>query len=240
VAGVTDSKTWPDIQLSTIGGLGKTDGFLLRLDPTGKNSPFGIRIGGSGEESLTGISVDSDGDICVVGSTNSTEFPVKGANPRQVGGAFVVKINGRRLAKRQAALLWSRRLGGHGDDALLSVSAGMPGSVFVSGRSGSTDFPTTRTAFYRHLAVENDSVLVRLRASDGRLQYSTFVGGTRRPHVSWYNDVATGVFAKPGGDVFVTGCTLDDRLPVSRGAFQPHPKGNSDPFVLRINFAPLR
>jgi hypothetical protein len=238
LSGVTDSKTWPNVQLGRFGGLGATDGFVIRVDPTGKTKPFGVRIGGSRDESLTGISLDSDGDIYVVGSTNSPDFPVKGATLRQVGGAFVAKINGRRLGRKQAVVRWSRRFGGHGDDALLSVSAGMQGSIFVSGRSGSKDFPTTRTGFYRHLGVENDSILARLRTSDGRLQYSTFVGGTRQPNASWYNDEATSVFANPSGDVFLAGCTLDHRLPVSRGALQPQPKGNSEPFVLRLKFAP--
>jgi hypothetical protein len=96
--------------------------------------------------------------------------------------------------------------------------------------------PTTPGAFYRHLAADNDSILARFRALDGRLQFATFIGGTRLP-ASWYNDDATGVLANTNGDVYVTGCSLDDRVPVSVGALQPHPKGNSEPFVLRIDFA---
>jgi len=240
VSGVTTSKIWPDVRMGRFGALGGMDGFVIRLDPTGKVKPFGVRIGGSGEESLTGVSIDSNGDIYVVGSTNSPRFPLKGAHLRQVGGAFVAKIDGRLFARRQAVLKWSRRLGGHGDDALLSVSTGMRGSIFVSGRSGSKDFPTTPSAYYHHLAVENDSILARLRTSDGSLQYATFIGGTRRPHASWYNDEATGVFANRSGEVYVTGCTLDDRLPVSRGALQPRPNGNSEPFVLRMRFKPSK
>jgi hypothetical protein len=148
-----------------------------------------------------------------------------------------MKINGLRLAGKQAGVMWSRRLGGHGEDALLSVSAGMPDSIFVSGRSGSKDFPTTKTAIYRRLEAENDSTLIRLRTSDGQILFATFLGGTRQPHASWYNDEATGAFANKNGDVYVTGCTLDDRLPVSNGALQPRRKGNSEPFVLRMKFS---
>jgi len=100
----------------------------------------------------------------------------------------------------------------------LSVSAGMPDSIFVSGRSGSKDFPTTPTAIYGRLEAENDSILTRLRASDGRIQFATLVGGTRLQNMSWYNDMVTGVFANASGDVYVTGGTLDDRLPVTLGA----------------------
>ena len=237
VSGVTDSPTWPKLRLDHIGRLGATDGFVVRFDMKGRGAPSGVRIGGSGEESLDAISLDSTGNVYVVGSTNSPNFPVKGINRAQVGGAFVSKLSGKRFDTGTPALIWSRRFGGSGDDALLAVSAGMQGSVFVSGRSGSKDLPTTAGAFYRQLAADNDSILARLRASDGQLQFATFIGGTRLP-ASWYNDEATEVFASPNGDVYVTGCSLDDRVPISPGALQPRPKGNSEPFVLRIDFAP--
>ena len=236
VSGITDSQSWLNLPLRHFGTTGATDGFVIRLDPIGKEPPFGIRIGGSGDENLTSMAVDSHGDIYVVGSTSSSNFPLTGANLNQVGGGFVMKINGHRLAGKQAGVMWSRRLGGHGDDALLSVSATMPHSIFVSGRSGSKDFPTTRRAFYGRLEADNDSTLIQLRASDGQVQFATFIGGIRQPHASWYNDEATAVFVNTDGDVYVTGCTLDDRLPVSTDALQPRPKGNSEPFVLRMKF----
>jgi hypothetical protein len=78
---------------------------------------------------------------------------------------------------------------------------------------------------------------MRLRTSDGRIQFATFVGGRHKP-ASWYNDYANGVFADANGDVYVAGGTLDDRLPVSAGAVQPRPKvvGQSEPFVFRMKF----
>jgi hypothetical protein len=190
VSGVTDSVTWPKLRLARIGKLGKTDGFVVRLDMKGRGAPFGIRIGGAGEESLDAISLDSMGDVYVVGSTNSANFPVKGTNRAQFGGAFVSKLSGNKFDTGTPALIWSRLFGGSGDDALLAVSAGMQGSVFVSGRSGSKDLPTTPGAFYRHLAADNDSILARFRALDGRLQFATFIGGTRLP-ASWYNGTTT-------------------------------------------------
>jgi len=235
VCGVTESFNWPGTALMRFGKQGGTDGFVIRLDPSGTQRPLGLRIEGSGNERLTGIAVDLRGDIYAAGSTDSTDFPAEGANSGSSGGAFVVKMDGRRFA-RPNGVIWSRRLGGHGDDVLLSVSAGMPGSIFVSGRSGSKDFAVTKNAIYRRLEADNDSILMRLRASDGSVEFATFVGGTRIPHASWYNDEATGVAANATGDVYVTGCTLDERLPVTPTAFQPRPKGNSEAFVLRLKF----
>ncbi len=42
------------------------------------------------------------------------------------------------------------------------------------------------------------------------------------------------IVANSNGDVYLTGCTLDDGLPVTYGALQARPKGNSEPFVLRL------
>ena len=163
VAGSTDSKNWPNMELARFGNVGKTDGFIVRLDPTGKLSPLGVRIGGSREESLASIDLDAHGDVYAVGTTNSSDFPVKGANLGKVGSGFVVKISGKRFGDKRGSVVWSRRIGGHGDDALLSVSAGLRGAIFVCGRSGSTDFPTTERAIYRHLEAQNDSTLAELR-----------------------------------------------------------------------------
>lgn len=236
VAGETSSALWPAVSMASFGKLGATDGFIVRLDPTGKSRPVGVRIGGSGDESVASIDLDSEGDIYAVGTTNSADFPLKGVDLGKLGSAFALKVSRHRFADKEQSVVWSRRIGGHGEDALLSVSAGLSGSVFVSGRSGSTDFPTTEKAIYRHLEARNDSVFAELRARDGRTEYATFVGGTRRQNANWYNDEASGVFANANGDVYVTGCTLGDRLPVTRDALQRLPAGNADAFVLRMKF----
>ncbi len=92
-----------------------------------------------------------------------------------------------------------------------SVSEGFQGSIFVWGRSGSTDFPTTDGAICRYWQTRSDSTLAELRAYDSRIQFATFVGGSRRQNAHWYSKEATGVLASPSGDVYVTGCTLDNR-----------------------------
>jgi hypothetical protein len=237
VAGITQSFEWPKVLWSRFGKGGASDGFILRLDPAGDLPLKGIRIGGSGNENLAAIALDSRGDIYAVGSTDSQDFPLTGANPSATGSAFILKVDGRKFAAGRPTVVWSRRIGGHGDDALLSVSAGKPGSVFVAGRSSSNDFPTTRRAFYRELSAQNDSILARFRSFDGQLQFATFLGGTRVKTADWHNDAATGLVADASGNVYVSGYTIDDRLPVTPSAPQVRRKGNTEPFALRVRFA---
>lgn len=240
VAGITQSTEWPKVVWSRYGQCGGADGFILRLDPTRKVSVSGIRIGGSENENLAAIALDSQGNIYAVGSTDSQDFPLTGANPHVQGGAFLLKIDGRKFAAGRPTVIWSTRIGGSGDDSLLSVSAGMPGSVFAAGRSSSTDFPTTPGAFYRRLSAQNDSILARFRSFDGQLQFATFLGGTRNKEADWHNDAATGVLANVSGNVYVSGYTIDDRISVTQNAPQPRPKGNTEPFVLRLKFKTSR
>ena len=179
VAGLMQSTEWPKVVWSRYGKCADIDGFILRLDPARKLPLRGIRIGGSENEGLAAIALDSQGDIYAVGSTDSRDFPLTDASPQVKGGAFILKIDGRKFAAGRPTVVWSTRIGGHADDALLSVSAGMPGSVFVVGRSSSPDFPTAPGAFYRQLSAQNDSILLRFRSFDGQLQFATFLGGTR-------------------------------------------------------------
>jgi hypothetical protein len=236
VAGVTQSTHWPTVTFRQFGNCGDSDGFIIKLDLTGRSRSEGIRIGGSGNEDVAALDIDSEGDLYVAGSTDSRNFPQKGAEFQKEGSGFVLKIAGLEFSAGPGSVKWSRRIGGRGDDALLALSAKMPGSIFATGRSSSRNFPTTPGAFYRNLSAQNDSVLVRLTSSTGRLQFATFISGTQASYADWHNDAATGVRANASGDVYVTGYTIGDRLPVTPAAPQPKRKGNTEAFALRMKF----
>lgn len=149
LGGTTSSPKWSGVPFRRFGKPGGRDAFVLRVDTTGNVPASGVRIGGSNDDVLSALDLDSAGNVYAVGSTVSRDFPQIAAAGKEFGGSqsngFVVKFKMGNHTPSHWQVAWSRLLGGNGDDALLSVSAGLPGFLFVSGRSGSTNFPVAQT-----------------------------------------------------------------------------------------------
>jgi hypothetical protein len=69
---------------------------LVEIDASATTQLFATYLGGSGGDFASGIALDASGSIYVVGSTDSTDFPVtQGALQNVLGGGndgFVLKI----------------------------------------------------------------------------------------------------------------------------------------------------
>jgi hypothetical protein len=113
--------------------------------------------GGAGVDSANGIALDPLGNLTVIGDTESTDFPLTpGALLTQNttwlesldAGSFLSKLN-----STGTGLLYSTYLGGSGDlsaeecDCALAIAADPVGNFYLTGRTVSTDFPTTPGAF---------------------------------------------------------------------------------------------
>lgn len=97
----------------TYGG-GGNDGVLFKLSPDGQALELSTYLGGSSIEFVTGVAVDSLGGAYLVGTTNSSDFPVVNAiqpGKAATSDAFVAKIfpppylsppDGNRPAARQS------------------------------------------------------------------------------------------------------------------------------------------
>src|SRR5438876_839580 len=117
---------------------------LLIIDPILSYSTY---LGGSLDDVGLGIAVDSAGNAYVTGNTQSTDFPTANAfQPTNHGGssfdgtasgdAFVTEINA-----SGTVLVYSTYLGGTGEDYGRGIAVDSAGSAYVTGFTGSTDFP---------------------------------------------------------------------------------------------------
>lgn len=148
VTGGTDSPDFP----TTPGALdttltGATDAFVTKLDPTGSALAYSTYLGGSATDWGYGVAVDDAGSAYVAGETGSPDFPT-------TPGAFDTTFNGgpldafvTKLDPTASALIDSTYLGGNGRDNGLGIALDGAGSVYVTGNTVSTDFPTTPGAF---------------------------------------------------------------------------------------------
>jgi len=95
----------------------------------------------------------------------------------------------------------------------------------VTGDAASVDFPRV-SAFQHRVAGSTDAFVTKLSA-DGRIQYSTYLGGSEA-------DVGYGIAVDRSGDAYITGDTRSADFPLT-GALQPSYGGTSDVFVAKLS-----
>ena len=200
-------------------GGGSGDAFVTKLNPTGTAVVYSTFLGGNGSESARGIAVDFAGNAYVTGVTgySDTTFPrTKRAFQRAFGGgaldAFVTKLN-----STGTALVYSTLLGGSnqddtdGNDSGFAIAVDSEGSAYVTGSTGSRDFPTTPGAFqttYGGGRSVSDVFVTKINPKGTALVYSTYLGGSEQ-------ETGYGIAIDSAGNAYVTGGTSSSNFPMA-------------------------
>ena len=269
VVGATQSSNFP----TTSGALQRTykgfapsddngfynpgDGFVAKLNPTGSTLVYSTYLGGALNDLPLGVATDSNGNAVIVGTTNSSDFPItanallktyRGAantGSAVAGDAFVSILNA-----GGTALTYSTFLGGRGHDMARGVAVDGQNNIYVCGMTSSGDFPVTQGALQTtYLGNENivdfnhpvgHGFVVKIGAQ-GALVYGTFLGGSLR-------DGAAAIAVDSTGAVYVAGATASSDFPTTANAPQKAYKGQGtvgtlgdlnygDAFVSKLNAA---
>jgi len=175
------------------------DAFFLKLNPAVAGASglvFTSTLGGSELDEARGIALDGSGNLYIAGRTASANFPVMNAAQATFGGgtmdAFVAKISA-----DGAQLLYSSFLGGTGAEEGNAIAVDGTGNAFVTGSTGSSDFPATTQDMT--LGGSRDAFVAKYTSS-GVLAYARYLGGNGF-------DEGRGIAYDGAGGAYVTGGT---------------------------------
>ena len=209
-------------------GVGLTDVFVTKLDPTGSSLVYSTHIGVSVEGIRGfGIDVDATGSAYVAGGCGPGFPSTPGAFQTGSGAfssAFVMKLN-----PSGSAADYSTFLSGGGIDYAESIAVDKNGNAYVTGYASSSGYPTTPGGFQTVLGGGADAFVTVVNPTGSGLVYSTFLGG------SVFDDgrrIAVDSF----GMAYVTGVTASLNFPTTSGAFQvAFGGGNADAFIAKLD-----
>ena len=208
VTGLTTSTDFPvSNAIQPTHGGGNRDGFITRLNAAGNTLDWSTYLGGSSDDSGKSIALDSAGNAYVTGNTMSDNFPTMNAFQADLNGgdAFVTKLG------VSGSLAWSTYLGGSSLDFGNGIAADDAGNAYVTGNTGSDDFPT-HNPYDNTLSGTSSAFVTKLNASGSTLAWSTYLGGDM-------NDIGHDIVVDKSGNVYVTGETASTDFP-TRDPFQ--------------------
>ena len=208
--------------------------------------PSAIKLAFTGADYAT---VDARGDLVLKTAGGPLRFhkPViyqtDGARRDNVEGGYV-RMSSREIGFRvggydrtrpliiDPVLNYSTYLGGSGEDSAEGIAVDAKGAIYVSGTTGSADFPTAN-ALQRAGGGVSDAFVAKLSADGTTLIYATYLGGS----------ASEGEIAQPAGKTiavdaagaaYVAGVTQSSDFPVVR-ALQDRFKGDVDAFVAKLS-----
>jgi hypothetical protein len=204
---------------------GQYDAFVTKLSPGGNSLAYSTYLGGSSDDVGYGIEVDGVGSAYVTGNTYSTDFPTAAPYDASLNGpndAFVTK-----LSPAGNSLVYSTYLGGTNYDYGYGIAVDLAGSVYVTGVTISSDFPTA-TPFDGSLnGGYYDAFVTKLSAAGNSLVYSTYLGGNGYDH-------GAGIAVDGAGSAYVTGETYSADFPAVN-PFDGSYNGVADAFVTKLS-----
>jgi len=241
ITGYTESSDFP----TTLGAYNRTYAggpnygavFALKLSPSGDSLAYstylgtGVSLAIGTVERPYAIAVDGSGNAYVTGHTTMPTFPTTaGAYDRTFNGgaydSFLTKLNA-----SGDRLVYSTYLGGSSSDHTVSVALDSNNNAYVTGLTGSANYPTTGGAYQTTYGGDiYDAFVTKVNAAGNGLIYSTFVGS---PGIEESYSIAV----DGAGSAFITGVARHNKYPTTPGAFSVTMNGPWDAFVTKFNTA---
>jgi hypothetical protein len=236
MAGTTTSVDFPMAgnSFQTTATASVVSGFVATIDPSlygGDSLTYSTYLGGTdGNNAINGMALDPAGFIYLIGTTQSTDFPLTDSAYAGVlfgsQDAFLTKLD-----RNSTSLVYSTYLGGELSDDGRSIAVGTDGKVYFGISTISTQFPMEGPGYRRNSQGGSDVVVGMMdmtQSGEASLVYSTYFGGSD-------NDEVRKIALDAKNNIILTGYTLSNDFPVTSDAVQRNAIGNTDVFVSIVN-----
>jgi gliding motility-associated-like protein len=205
------------------GGIqGINDAFLVKFSNQGYRI-WGTYFGGSGSDDGLSLTYSDSSHIYITGSTTSAGISFNYPNSSLQGNSdgFVAKYD------TSGTLLWSRYLGGNGQDNSWGISVNNLEEVYITGITLSTNNIATQSAYQNNLSGQSDGYLIKLD-NNGNIIWGTYFGGSSSVDYG-YNCVCDNV-----GNIYLTGVTFSANN-ISYNGFQNNLIGPKNLYLAKFN-----
>jgi hypothetical protein len=217
VAGWSSHPSFP----ATPGAASSTGpGFVIKLNATATNLLYAVRLP---VEGVSDLAVHSNGEAIVAGTVNGG-FPVTNALQPDRPGLLDGYIA--RITPDGSAFVFATYLGGSGNDQAYGVALDPDGNVYVTGETGSSNFPVNNPL--QGYSGSRDGFVAKLLPDGSAFEFSTYLGGSSF-------DISYSVAVDAARHPVLTGFTLSDDFPTRR-PHQPrrYPGEWPDAFVTKL------
>ena len=178
---------------------------------------FSSYYGGNGADYAYAVAADSIGNTYIAGGIGSANFGILGTED-----AFVTKLS------PSGSRMFTSFIGGSAADQANGIAVDLQGNIFVTGGTGSLDFPL-KGAIQTKTGGSEDAFVAKLAAGGAPLLYSTYLGGNA-------NDSGSAIGIDAAGNAYIAGTTFSADFPTVN-PFQATKGAQQDAFVAKISAA---
>ncbi|MFW9925055.1 MAG: SBBP repeat-containing protein, partial [Candidatus Thorarchaeota archaeon] len=228
--GRTSSTNFPIVNAFQSSFNGIYDAILFKMSPDGQSLIFATLLGGTSHDWANGVAIDSSGNIAIVGTTESTNFPILNAyqsthnsgDEEDPTDMFVAKFNS------SGGLLFSTFFGGSNSDWAYGVKFDVSGNIIFCGGSSSQDFYTKNAFQSNHSPGDNGDITLTKLAADGQsVIFSSFYGGAS-------SESARDMVLDSHGNIILTGSISGTEFP-TYNAYQTSLNGGFASHIVKFN-----
>jgi len=198
---------------------------VLIIDPS-IMLEYSTYVGGSVDDYGRDIALDPNGNIYLTGRTSSSDFPTTtGAYDTVLDfdDSYIIKLN-----SSGSVPVYSTFIGGNSYDYGYAIDINTTGDAYITGKTYSSNFPTTPGAWDTSYNGNYDAFALGLAANGSMLIYSTYLGGNSI-------DIGNAIAVDTNGDAYITGETGSFNYPTTPGAYDTSKSGSYDVFVSKLN-----